>query len=214
MPLIARDTSRAQVDPVEPGVYIGVCYGVVDLGTHTNPTFNVEKHQVLITWELPDARADFEKDGEMVNQPRVISRRYTLSLSDKANLRKDLESWRGRKFTPDELEGFDLRAILGKPCQLQVVHETSKDGRMFANVATIMALPKGMSAPAKTENPQVYFSLEDAVENPELPEVPDWVKKIITESKEWQGLEEGGTAPARAVDAPEQGGEDDDDIPF
>ncbi|MHA1379626.1 MAG: hypothetical protein ACTSRG_14730 [Candidatus Helarchaeota archaeon] len=45
-----------------------------------------------------------------------------MSLHAKATMRKFLESWRGKKFTKEELEGFDLQKILGKPCQLQIIH--------------------------------------------------------------------------------------------
>jgi hypothetical protein len=70
---------------------------------------------------------------------------YTLSLSDKANLRKHLEAWRGRKFTPLELRGFDLENLIGVNCQIQVIHNISDDGRTFANVQAIV--PANAKAP-------------------------------------------------------------------
>jgi len=42
----------------------------------------------------------------------MISKRYTMSLGEQSTLRKDLESWRGKKFTPEELQGFDLNACI------------------------------------------------------------------------------------------------------
>jgi len=101
-----------------------ICYGVYDLGTQFNETFGNKNHKVLLQWELPEARIDIQKDGEDLNLPRAQSKIYTLSLHEKANLRKDLESWRGKSFTATELEGFDLKNLLGVDCQLQVIHKT------------------------------------------------------------------------------------------
>ena len=198
MSLTAREKSGAEIEPIPAGVYVAVCYGLIDLGTHENKVFGGEAHKCLVQWELPDVRGEFERDGEKVSLPRAISKRYTLSLSEKANLRKDLESWRGRKFTAQELSGFDLRALLGAACQLQIVHETSKEGRTYATIAAIMALPKGTPRP-KPENPPTFFSFEEAGAKPELPaDLPEWVEKLVMESREWRNAMTGGPGPATA----------------
>jgi hypothetical protein len=67
-------------------------------------------------------------------------------LHEKASLRRDLESWRGRAFTDKELEGFDLENLLLKGCLINVIHE-QRGGATFANVAGVMRLPKEMTAP-------------------------------------------------------------------
>jgi hypothetical protein len=36
----------------------------------------------------------------------------TVSLASNGNLKPLLESWRGKKFTKEELVGFDLKTIL------------------------------------------------------------------------------------------------------
>jgi len=198
MSLTAREKSGIEIEPIPAGVYVATCYGLIDLGTHLNPTFGNEAHKVLVQWEVPEVRGEFERDGQRVNLPRAISKRYTLSLSEKANLRKDLESWRGRLFAAQELAGFDLRVLLGTACQLQIVHETSKEGKTYATIAAIMALPKGMPKP-KLENPPVFFSFEEAGPKPVLkPDLPEWVRKIIMESREWREAT-GTPAPAPAA---------------
>lgn len=229
MSLTAKEKSGADLEPIPAGVYVAVCYGLIDLGTHHNATFGNEAHKILVQWEVPDVRGDFERNGEKMNLPRAISKRYTLSLSEKATLRRDLESWRGRRFSAQELTGFDLKAILGTACQLQVTHDTNKEGRTFANVAAIMALPRGYKGP-KPENPLAFFSFEEEGDQPTMPsDLPEWVQKIIVESREWQAAA-GTTAPApgpatapagTAPDAPATtptpapaAEEDDDPIPF
>jgi hypothetical protein len=197
MALTAKEKGGVDIEPIPAGVYVATCYGLVDLGTHANAVFGGEQHKILVQWELPEVRAEYERDGAKVNLPRAISKRYTLSLSEKANLRRDLESWRGRKFTAPELAGFDLRALLGAACQLQIVHETSaKENRIYATIAAIMALPKGMPKP-KPENPHSFFSFEEAGEKLVMPAgMPEWISKIITESREWRERGATKTTPA------------------
>lgn len=212
MSLIAKNKGNP-MDPIPAGVHVAVCYGVIDLGTHLNPKFNKEARKVLLQWELPECRAEFDRDGQKVKLPRAISKRYTLSLGEKANLRKDLESWRGRKFTAQELAGFDIAAIIGAPCQIQVVHEPGKDGRVYAAIAAIMALPKTMPRP-KQENPAMHFSFEDAGPKPVLPPgLPDWIAEIIIQSKEWNHQPIAPATPPTTAAKPATT-EVTDDLPF
>jgi len=74
-----------------------------------------------------------------------VARVYTLSLHERAALRKDLESWRGRKFTEIELDGFDLERLIGVNAQVQVTQDLSDDGTTYANVSTVV--PPGKGAP-------------------------------------------------------------------
>lgn len=185
MSLIVKERTGSDLEPIEEGVHVAVCYGVIDLGTRLNPTFGKEEHKVLIQWELPDVRIEYEKDGKKLNLPRAISKRYTLSLGKKSNLRKDLEAWRGRAFTANELAGFDLKNILGSVCQIQIVH-AQRDDKVFANVGTIMSLPKSVPKPSP-ENPPVFFGFEED-EKPNIPDLPEWVMNIIKESNEYKAL--------------------------
>lgn len=213
MSFTVKESGGKDIDPIPEGVYMAVCYGVVDLGTQFSAAFNNESRKMLVQWELPDCRGEFERDGQKMNLPRAISKRYTVSLSEKSNLRRDLEAWRGRKFSPSELAGFDLKRLLGTPCQLQITHDTTKEGRTVARVAAIMSLPRGMKAPA-AENPLQFFSFDEAGPRPVLPaSMPEWVGKIVMESKEWRqayaATNEPATSTAPAVDAVE-----DEPLPF
>lgn len=142
--------------PVPEGTYVAVCIRVIDLGTQLSSFQGADKLQrkVLIAWEIPDETVDIE--GEQ--KPALIQSRYTASLSDRATLRKHLEAWRGRRFTDDELRGFDLSSVLGKPCQIQVLH-TEREGNTYANVHSIMATIKGLPAPPPA-HPLVHLDLD------------------------------------------------------
>jgi hypothetical protein len=177
MSLFAKEPENERI-LISEGVHLAVCIGVFDLGTQYNKIFDKEAHQVLIMWEIPDERIKIdEKD-----LPLAISKKYTLSLHEKAQLRKDLESWRGKAFPAETLkEGFDLKKILGKTCQLQIIHNEN-NGKTYANIAGIMALPKGTSS-LEPENPLKFYSIDQK----EIPEdIPDWIKELIKNSKEFQ----------------------------
>ena len=92
---------------------------IIDLGTQKGDYQGqvTRKRQNLITWELPNSKME---TGEFEGQPFLISKFYTASLGEKANLRRDLVNWRGREFSPEELAGFDHKNILGKCCMLSI----------------------------------------------------------------------------------------------
>lgn len=187
MPLTAKEGNGAQFPPVPMGLHLAVSYGIWDLGTHTEEKWNKDVHKILISWEIPGERIDIEKDGKEQNLPRVISNSYRLSLHKKANLRRDLESWRGKVFTPEELEGFDVYNVLGASCQLNIIHN-EKDKKVYANISSIVPAPKGTKL--EPENPTMIFSFEDYPEKG-IPEgTPDWIKEIIKDSQEWLGMME------------------------
>ena len=208
MALMAKsDGEGKHFDPVPEGPHIAVCYLVADLGTHHDDRYDKDTHRVLIGWEIPDERITITRDGEELDLPRVISQRYTLSLHEKANLRKDLEAWRGKRFTDKELGGFDLQQVLEVGCQLQVIH-TQKEEKTYANIGALMALPKGVKTP-KTENEPLWFSFQEStVEDIGIPEgMHDWIVNIIKDSQEYEALTSGAYS--------EQGPpEVDDDIPM
>ena len=119
----------------------------------------------------------------------AINFTYTLSLGERATLRKHLEAWRGKKFTSTELEGFDIFSVLGANAQIQVTHSQSVDGsRTYANIGAIMAIPRTMAS-LKPENPAVVFSLADCSAGDPLPDAPEWITDIIKESNEWKALQ-------------------------
>ena len=208
--LIVRGTTN--FDPIPAGAHIATGTGVFDLGTRHNQTFGTDSRKVTVIWEVPGSRGKFERDGVVVDLPRQISRQYTLSLSPKSNLYRDLVAWRGREFIPAELAGFDLFSILGTSCQIQIVHNES-EGRTYANVAKVMALPAVVVPPAP-ENPLLRFSFDD--ESPEIPEqAPSKVKAMIEECPEWMALNRsaGFELPNEELE-PVAVPDDEDHIPF
>ena len=125
------------------GAHIAVCYRVIDLGTQETTYLGQKKltHQILISWEMPD---ELMTDG----RPFSIHKRYTYSSSPKANLRKDLESWRGKSYSDDQArEGVPLHKLVGHHALISVEHKRSAKGRTYGNIKAIAPLPKAMHGP-------------------------------------------------------------------
>ena len=182
-------SAKPKREPVPAGVQHAVCYSVVDLGTPPPSGNFPSRRKVMITWELPNERITVEdSEGHARDLPRAISKEYTLSLDKKSNLRKDLEAWRGKPFTAEEGDGFEIGKLIGANCQLNVVHKPSADGsRIYANVAGIMPLGKG-TAKIPPENPTIVFDLpaQGPVDFPM--DLPEWVVNKIKTSHEYQDL--------------------------
>ena len=171
MSLVAK--KGANFDPVPEGSHHAVCFGVIDLGVQVNTKFNNSSPKVQILWELVNEVSEYE--GEETR--RYVSKDYTLSLSDKAKLREHLESWRGKSFTEAELQGFDLTSILGKNCLIQVLHSDSG----YANVASVMSLPKGMPV-EESEREHIIFEFNEKQPIEGLADLPEFIQNKIKNS--------------------------------
>ncbi len=173
-----------QFTPVPEGNHIAVCYRVIDFGTQKIEWMGKEKHQrkVLVSWEIPDEKME---DG----RPFTIGQKFTWSMSEKANLRAVLESWRGKAFTDADFgpQGFDIMNIIGVGCMLNVVH-AHKNGKTYANIASVAKLPKGISSPGPT-NPRnfVWLSREEFIQG-NFDSLTDGMKAIILQSPEYKAL--------------------------
>lgn len=165
---------ESQFIPAPAGVHAAVCVDEVDMGLQPN-RFDPQggpKLTVRLVWQI----AEDMKDGK----PFLIKKDYTASLHEKAALRKDLQSWRGRDFTFDELVGFDLEKIVGVHCMLNIVHKTGSKGGTFSNIAAIMPLAKGMMklepreyVRVKDRSPQeketAYFAADQHIDDDDVP---------------------------------------------
>lgn len=139
MAIVAKKSGGGNFTPAPAGSWGAVCCDVVDLGI-VESTFSgkaKKQHKIRVVWQLEESMED--------GKPFLVSQRYTLSLHEKAGLRKDLESWRGRPFTEEELEGFDVETVIGAPCLLSIVQAVS-GGNVYANVRGVAKLPRSMQA--------------------------------------------------------------------
>jgi hypothetical protein len=155
MPLLAKAGEGKDFELTPSGNHHAVCVFVEDIGTHEGSYQGVPntRHQIVICWELSEKM----KIGENAGKPFMVSKFYTLSLDEKANLRKDLDSWRGVAFTEDDLKkGFDVERVKGANCLLNIIHEKKPDGNIRAKISSISPILPGMQkiAPINKEPPK------------------------------------------------------------
>lgn len=177
MGLVAADTgSNRQPAPI--GTHLAFCFGLVDVGTQTS-TFDGEMkaaHKVWIWFELTEEK---QPDGK----PLTVGTFASVSLHEKATLRKWLEAWRGKAFTPDELKGFKLTNIVGVPCMVTIAHKPKKSGGISDIVQSVTAPPKGVKPSAPMQNPRTILDL-DTFDKPTYDALPNFLKDMIHKSPE------------------------------
>lgn len=213
--LIVSGTSGGRDFEIHPaGVFAARCTRIIDLGTIDGDYQGKPKKQHDIVFCFESAQLMGDDAGEFAGKPFLITQRWTASLGEKANMRKALESWRGRKFTPAEIEAFDLHNVLGKPCFVNMVHTDPAQGKkVYSNIASIMPLPAGMTAP-KAVGELVFFSLSD-YDQGAFDKLSEYYQKRIAESDEYKTMFGGAKPTAGKAGAPAADPNIlDDDIPF
>lgn len=174
------------------------CYAVVDLGVQPNDLYG-PKHQIRISWELTDCPM---ADGRNF----MVTKYYTFSLNEKATLRKDLESWRGRPFSEDEMDQWSPVDLINAPCLIGIQHKPTNKGGMRAVVATVTKVPKGLEVPPLTNKPLIY--------SPEVHDEAAWAA-LSEKTREQINNRIRQEPPAKAPPAPPLPDNfDDTDIPF
>lgn len=145
MPIYAKESSRVWT-PAPEGLHQAVCCDVVDLGLVETEWGKKQKVRIVFQVVLLNDDGTEEMNHD-TDPPRrfELRRDFGLSLSEKSSLRPFLESWRGRKFTKEELGGFDLEHLLGVNCQLQVIHHITDQGKTFGNIQAAVPLGRGMA---------------------------------------------------------------------
>jgi len=195
-------SNSKEFELIPEGQHIGVCYKIIDQGTR-NETYprdaepnsdNTKKRKTLgVTWEIPEQKM---ADG----RPMSISKTYTASLNENSTLYKDLVTWRGKSFTKEELEGFDIDKMIGAPANLEIEHV---DGR--ARVKAIFKPDEFKKT--ETINAGIIFDLDvyceeftgDSTEKTKamcdiFDNLPEWQQTLLEESFELKGAKESGTS--------------------
>jgi hypothetical protein len=159
MQKIYATNESKQRELLPAGTYIARCYQMIHIGTVTENILGKEKtlNKIRIGWELPTELKVFDENkGE---QPLIISKEFTLSLNEKSTLRQYLKNWRGKDFTEDEARKFDVTALIGATCVLNIIHKTAKNGNIYAEIGNISPMIKGSFCPPQF-NASLVFSYE------------------------------------------------------
>lgn len=218
MGLVAKETgSGGSFKPVPAGTHLARCYRIIDLGTQRVVGSFGEKNQpkIMVQFEIhseDDSGAPLVTDK---GEPLSISKNYTLSLSENATLRKDLTSWRGREFTPQELRGFELKNILGHWAMLSVTRAIGNNGKEYTNIIGISGVPSAIKKAGLPEghNKPVLFNIAEA--DMDLFETfSQSIKQKIQASPEWNSFFGKQYAKEQAQSAKSLELDQEDSIPF
>ena len=201
---------RATVNPsaggdyptLEIGGYPAYVVGITDIGLH-DTKFGL-KHQIVFTFELPLNKGSDGRPYHMVNK-------YTLSLNEKANLRKDLEQMKGKipaeKLQDQEFVDTIFQKALGTAIQISVGQYTNKEGYVNNCVDQVGRAVKGMEYPP-VEGDMWLLDL-DNFDQAVFEKLPEWLQKKVTEGRKL--LNE---PPVNQTTPDSSGSDDDDDIPW
>jgi hypothetical protein len=199
--------------PVPPGMHLARCYRIVDLGTQESTYKGVTKKlkKIMMQFEVHSEDLDGTPLVTDKGEPMSISKNFTASLGENANLRKDLENWRSRSFTAAELEGFQLKNILGAWAMLSVVREVGNDGNEYTNIASINPVSSQIK---KASLPPAHNELEIFdLENPDMAIFENFSNKLqekIRATPEWQSGNRGASSKLNDFGFDDM----DSDIPF
>lgn len=134
----ANDT---KFHPHPEGQFVGQCVDTIDLGEKVEDFPGTPKklaHKCALVFRTGQVNQD---TGESID----ISREFTVSMGELANLRKFLEQWRGKAYKPEQIEeGVPLHKLAGQWGLLSVSHKTSGKGRTYANIVAIVGVPEQM----------------------------------------------------------------------
>ena len=146
--LIAKDEGKSFTPhPAGPAQF--VCADVHDEGYREGMYGTKREVRIVFVSEY------LQDDGK----PYEHSAWFTLSLNEKSNLSKLLESWRGKPFTDEERNGgWDIMRLIGVNAYVQIMHEPKKTGGTKAVISSIMKLPPKME---KREIPGDFVRVKD-----------------------------------------------------
>jgi len=214
MGLVVKSTeSNSTFVPVPTGMHLARCYRIIDLGTQESTYMGNIKHlpKVMFQFEVHSEDSQGNPTVTTKGDPMTVSKNFTLTLAEKSTLRKDLQTWRGKDFTADELKGFELKNVLGQWAMISVV-ETENNGKTYTNIATINPVPANMKKAGLPDgvNELKLFSIADA--DLELfNSFSDGLKEKIRKSPEWERLHGGpDTGSASSANFDDMA----DDLPF
>ena len=208
----------SNIKPMEAGTYPARLVMVVDLGLQPQRPYQGKEKQpayeILTTYEFLDEFLPDENGKDDTSKPRWISENFVLHSIDSERARS---TKRYISLDPDMVHGGDWSALVGTPCLVTIIKSPGKNGRIYNNIANVVAMrPKDAAKAAPLVNPSLVFDLEDAsVEG--FKTLPEWVQKKIVSGLEFKGSKLShliGGMPEEPQEEDDGADELDDEIPF
>lgn len=219
-PIKATGNSGKDFELVPAGTHFAICTKVVYVGIQSKKYSGGDEKElpeVYIGFEIPEVQIEYQKNGKDVKGPAVIGRTFTLNIGNKSNLGPFLTNWRGKPFSKEDQDvGFDITSILGKACNLGVIHE-EKNGKTYANITSAGSLMKIQkeAIEAGTLNPKPHGELVSFNADQPDPKVFEALPKFLKAKIQNRITTTKTGKPLPGTMAGDKSTEDfDDDIPF
>ena len=174
-----KDRAKPSIPSVPAGQYLAVCVGVFDLGEQYSEKFNSKNTRYGLANANGGRPITIEVDGKQ--EPRQLSREFTISGKNNSKLRAFLSSWNGVQYSDEAFGEFDPLTQVGKPAMINVIlNETGE----YANIDSIMPLFPGLPAPTTSTKLQTWDM--DNWDDKAFAELPGWVQEKIKKSSQYQ----------------------------
>jgi hypothetical protein len=130
-----------QYEPAPEGPQQVVCVDGIFLGEKVE-MFPGSPAKLVKKYALVFQTADF---NPATGRRFEIQKEFTVSMHERAALRKFLGNWRGKQYTDEEAAKVELHKVVGVNGLATVEHKTSQAGRKYAVVTNITPLVRGMT---------------------------------------------------------------------
>lgn len=135
-------TKGGDFTPAPEGVHLAICKyeGLV--------LVNSPMYAKSADGKVVKQRYIFQIDEKVPGKEMRFEVRATFgcSMGKKAKQREFVQSWLGKSMTDEQADKFDSKFMLGRACQINVVHNES-NGTIYSNIKSVMPLPKGINNP-------------------------------------------------------------------
>ncbi len=183
------------LEMIPPGMYHAICYAVTDLGTQPSLDGKSSHHDILLWFELPDAR---KKNGQRQTTLRTLPLSAGLNPDSK---RKSVywqfaEALLNCELSSEELsDKIEPREFIGCNCMLEMMLNRNGD-KTF--VATALPLAKTKTAAEPLNAPGYIELTKENFDEGLFNALPGYWRAKIEDSPEYraiQGLPEKAPAP-------------------
>jgi hypothetical protein len=138
---ITAKGNDSKFKPHPDGQFVAQCVDAINLGESVE-TFPGKPEKLVPKCALVFRTGEKNLDtGELID----IAQEFTVSMGEKANLRKALESWRGKPYTEQQIEeGVPIHKLAGNWALITVAQKRSRSDRLYAFVQSVVGVPAAM----------------------------------------------------------------------
>lgn len=138
---ITAKGNDSKFKPHPDGQFVAQCVDAIDLGEKVDDYPGKPEslaHKCALVFRTGEQNPE---TGELID----IAQEFTVSMGEKANLRKALESWRGKPYTEQQIEeGVPIHKLAGNWALIAIAHKQSGKGRTYAFIQSIVGVPTAM----------------------------------------------------------------------